>query len=260
MASFFWILVFMTFGFTLIFVQYTMNENNSDFGTELYNTYNLYFGNVNETYTAPQMIYFLIFTVFVSVVMLNMLIAVINETFGRISDNQEYYESEAKISLIIEALVIKRFTQRVFGPLKTFSPRGLARAYCNNNEGRIPNFLSRFLREPPRVDGHLYIAKEITKAEYEELIDEMKNKNRVEKTTDLLYDESLRTDIRSVLKDELKMLLKEKPSGEEDLAKSTRFIEQAGQVFEQTIAGEKRTSEVHHKVAVTKFKAWDTDE
>ena len=67
-------------------------------------TYNLYFGNVNETSTAPQMAYFFIFTVFISIVMFNLLITIINETFGRVSDNNDYYESQAKISLVVESI------------------------------------------------------------------------------------------------------------------------------------------------------------
>ena len=231
-----------------------MSENNTNFGTELYNTYNLYFGNVNDTYTAPQMIYFLIFTVFVSIVMLNMLIAIINETFGRISDNQAYYESEAKISLIIEAIMMKRFIRKFLVPLRRFSPKNLARAYINyRREGRGITYIPE---EALREDGYLYIAKEITKDEYEELMDERKKINQDQKAIDTSHEEpkydteSLRADISRILRDELKMLLRGKASGGEDeIIRGIAYKEQKEHLFEPL-----------HKAHITKFQRHADDE
>ena len=101
MTSFLMVLVFLTIGFAFIFLQL---RPDSTFGSELFKTYNLIYANYEESPVGSEIVYYVIFTVFVSVTLLNMLIAIMNETYEKVQDTRFYYENKTKINLIIEDL------------------------------------------------------------------------------------------------------------------------------------------------------------
>ena len=182
-----------------------MGENKSSFGVELYNTYSLFFGNVNETYGTAQMVYFFLFSVFVSIVMLNLLIALINETFARISSSTDYHESKAKIGLVIEAITAKRFFIKIMIPYLRFKNSRPMRAFRRAFTGRDEIFTFNQLYKKKR-SGYLYITKEITKEEYDELM--VERMQRMEDAATVADEKARKHEVEN-LKAAMKIILKE---------------------------------------------------
>jgi len=110
--SFLFIMVFLIFGFALIF--YLFNYEMS-FSANLFIIYNLLFANSDPSaYSRPLLIYYVIFTIILSIVLLNMLIAIMGDVYQRVLAQRILAEGREKVSLILEATLFIRAFQRMY--------------------------------------------------------------------------------------------------------------------------------------------------
>ena len=177
MSSFFFILCMVVFGFTFMFLQYEPPANLTTFGTELYMVYNCIYANgPPNPFAPPQEIYFAVFTIFVSIVMLNLLIAIMNETYARVQDTSTYFEGKTKVNLIIEAITAKRFGLKFMKRLRIIL-REFNSALCTRRsrdkvlgDSQVAKALDKDTSK--KQYGFLFYAKCITKDEYTEIMNE----------------------------------------------------------------------------------------
>lgn len=195
MRSFLFVLIFLCIGFAFIFFQL---KPTSSFSTELLYTYNLIYANYDDGPQEGEVFYFVIFTVLVSVVLLNLLIAIMNETYSRVQNMEAYYDSKTRVSLAIEAITAKRFILKITSVIrktglwrlifcpKRFLKTGLAKLH--------PETIMRVVENEFTVKtGHLYYVEEIKREEYEKV---MKNTNQGE-------GKKGEMDLQSLLKEEV---------------------------------------------------------
>lgn len=111
--SFIFIMVFLIFGFALIcFVwnhQYT-------FGQNLFVIYNLLFANADPAqFSRPEILYYVIITSVLSILLLNVLIAIMGDTYQKVLTHRVLAEGQEKVSLILEATYFVRAFRKLFG-------------------------------------------------------------------------------------------------------------------------------------------------
>lgn len=110
LRSFFVVLLFLLIGFTLIFYL----DSADPFNVILLNTYALMFGQVkNYGYSTAQMVFLIITTVFLSTVLINMIISMMNDTFATVQMRKDFFDNKEKVSLIFECISIKRIFDRI---------------------------------------------------------------------------------------------------------------------------------------------------
>ena len=114
LQSFFLVLIFLIFGFSLIFTQFIETQ---PYNTILLNTYILMFGQPDPAQLSPEsVLFFIIITVMLAVILLNMIIAVMNNTFNNVEQSRVTFETKEKASLIREGIVTKRRIRGIFCP------------------------------------------------------------------------------------------------------------------------------------------------
>jgi hypothetical protein len=126
-VSFALIIVFIIFGFTFIFyqIQYKnqkrLEESGSvdieeiDIQTALLNTYLIMFGQwETEDYYDVQMPFFIVITIFLTIILLNLLISIIGDTYQKVQENQISSDNIEKLDVLIESFHIKRIFRRFF--------------------------------------------------------------------------------------------------------------------------------------------------
>mmetsp|Transcript_22437 Transcript_22437/g.19368 ORF Transcript_22437/g.19368 Transcript_22437/m.19368 type:complete len:258 (-) Transcript_22437:344-1117(-) len=107
MRSFIFMLLFIIFGFSIIFFQF--DDASEDYEDSLLFTYEIMFSSFNTAIlNDSQIIYFIIITMILSVVLLNMLIAIMGDTFGRVQSKALLTDSQERVSLILESIVMRR--------------------------------------------------------------------------------------------------------------------------------------------------------
>ena len=197
MTSFLAVLLFLTFGFAFIFLQL---RPESSFGNEMLKTYNLIYANFDENPSGAEIPYFVIFTVFVSVTLLNLLIAIMNETYGRVQEIRFYYENKTKVNLIIEAITAKRFLLKITSGIRKSS------IWRKIKFGRFRNLQDViFVKDFASRIGFLYYVEEIKKEEYEKTLENNSKSEGRRKDDDGEATEFL----QNILKGELKLLKKD---------------------------------------------------
>jgi len=197
MTSFLAVLLFLTFGFAFIFLQL---RPESSFGNEMLKTYNLIYANFDENPNGAEIPYFVIFTVFVSVTLLNLLIAIMNETYGRVQEIRFYYENKTKVNLIIEAITAKRFLLKITSGIRKSS------IWRKIKFGRFRNLQDViFVKDFASRIGFLYYVEEIKKEEYEKTLENNSKSEGRRKDDDGEATEFL----QNILKGELKLLKKD---------------------------------------------------
>jgi len=119
------IMLFVIFGFSLIFFQFDKRV----YPVHLMHSYNiLYTAYDSSDYDTPgELFYFVIMTVFVSIVLLNMLIAIMGDTFARVQAESVLTDSQELLDLISEAMSEERAIK--FLKHKFVKPRGDSQDY-----------------------------------------------------------------------------------------------------------------------------------
>jgi len=144
-----------------------------------------------------------------------------NETYGRVQDSSLYYENQAKVSLVCEAITVKRFFYRfilhtrlvkVLSGFNLCPRRFVAVSHQPNPlEAEIQKLEKNFEAQ----EGYLYFAEEINKDEYLAVMAErtkaIKEEKKENDDTGNVTGEnnSIKDEIRDLLRSEFKNLAKE---------------------------------------------------
>ena len=98
MKSFFLIILFILFGFGFIFFRLESEEHDITFEDALLSMYEMMLGSFDITnYTQLEIVFFIIITLFMMVVLLNLLISIIGETYGRVQEASVLTDSLEKV-------------------------------------------------------------------------------------------------------------------------------------------------------------------
>ena len=115
------ILVMLVFGFSLLFYQFNRRRK---FTTYLLITFNLIYSNSDPSdFSASQLVFFVIITVLLAVILLNMLIAIMSDTYERVQGTSVLAEGKEKVSLIFEATIIMRAIGKLCKRRKTIEKK-----------------------------------------------------------------------------------------------------------------------------------------
>lgn len=108
MRSFLLIVLFTIIGFSLIFYQFASSTD--DFGQFMLEQYLYLYGNQPDTndFDTSQIIFFIIITLFLALILTNMLIALMSDTYNRVDGSSMMADNLEKISLILEYATLKR--------------------------------------------------------------------------------------------------------------------------------------------------------
>lgn len=87
MRSFALMLLFIFFSFAIIFMIFDQ-EGTATFGQQLLLAYNYLFANYeSEGFSASLYVFFIVFTILLAVVLINMLIAIMEDSYSRVQDS-----------------------------------------------------------------------------------------------------------------------------------------------------------------------------
>lgn len=112
MRSFAVILTVTTFGLALIFQQF---DRSKTFGESLLEAYNLLYYSYDTTgYNVGQMFYFVVVTILATMVLLNMLLAMMWDSYGRVQEKSVLTDSQELLDLIEENMNMSRAIERLF--------------------------------------------------------------------------------------------------------------------------------------------------
>jgi len=107
MRSFVMMLGLIIFGFSIIFHQF--EEGDISYKDQLLNSYVFLYASFSTArFNDSQIVYFVIITMILSVVLLNMLIAIMGNTFGEVQSKSLLTDSQEKSSLILESIAVRR--------------------------------------------------------------------------------------------------------------------------------------------------------
>jgi len=109
MKSFVMVLGFIIVGFSFIFVQFQENDGDETLGDTLLYTYSILYGNYSfDEIKFPELLFLLLVAFALSVVLMNMLIAIMGDTYGKVQERLKFSDSQAKLEMILETIHMKR--------------------------------------------------------------------------------------------------------------------------------------------------------
>ena len=110
------ILVLSLFGFALIFFQYA-HSSNDYFGQYLVIAHNYIYSDFPDltTFSTNQAIFFVFNTTFVTLILTNMVISLMTDTYYRHSSLSLEKDNQEKLSLMLKIAVLKKQVLRLFG-------------------------------------------------------------------------------------------------------------------------------------------------
>ena len=111
MRSFILILIFLVFGFSLVFNQFDIEPF---FGGHLLSSYSMIYADSDPSeLSTSQVFYYVIFTILLAVILLNILVAIMTDPYGKSLDKSVLAKGREKVSLILEATVLMRAFKRI---------------------------------------------------------------------------------------------------------------------------------------------------
>ena len=109
MFAFIIILVFIIIGFALIFLEFARDNV---YGVQVYSTYQVLYGNVPEDVTTvSQQLFAALILFLLNVVLLNLLISIMGDSFDKIQERRILTDSLTRLEIILESMTY----MRVFG-------------------------------------------------------------------------------------------------------------------------------------------------
>jgi hypothetical protein len=107
MIGFLLVIVLISFGFAISFLEL---DRSKGFINELLNVYSLSYGSFSfDDYpSTSQTVLCVLFTFLLSVVLFNLLIAIMGDTYAKVQAKHSLTEAMEKLSLILEAIIVKR--------------------------------------------------------------------------------------------------------------------------------------------------------
>jgi len=112
MWAFLIIMFSITIGFSLIFLEFGREENGT-YLDYLYGTYQVWYGNYDDSeYSPSQKIITAMILFLLSVVLLNMLIAIMGDTYGKVQEAQIFTDSSTRLNMCLEAMSYLRIIRK----------------------------------------------------------------------------------------------------------------------------------------------------
>jgi len=109
MRSFVLILGFIIIGFSFIFVQFHEKDSDETVGGTMLYTYSILYGNYDfEDMKFPELLFLMLVAFALSVVLMNMLVSIMGDTFSNVKNRLKFTDSQAKLEMISEAIQVKR--------------------------------------------------------------------------------------------------------------------------------------------------------
>ena len=147
MSSFLIVIIVYTFAFAVIFFQSrrAYNDDSQDsgnFGNDLMEMYNLiYNGGTPDLYYGVSIPFFILVTFLQALVLLNLIISIMGETYARVKENSAIFDLKEKIKMLVEiadiAGVIRRFCNFICCVNRRLAKRQRQKQYTGK---RINNF------------------------------------------------------------------------------------------------------------------------
>ena len=114
MRSFTLILGLIIVGFSLIFREFGEGSE-ENYGTSLLNSYNLLYGPPDDEGDFFSLPFLFSLTCFiVSVILLNMLIAIMGDSFEKVQEKRALTDSKEKVEMLYETIILKRYLHNLF--------------------------------------------------------------------------------------------------------------------------------------------------
>ena len=107
MYGFIIVLIFIFVGFALIFLNF--DRESAVYGDQLYGTYNVMFGNVNDSdFSVSQKLFASLILFLLNVVLLNLLISIMGDSYQKMQEKQILTDALTRLDMSIEAMVYLR--------------------------------------------------------------------------------------------------------------------------------------------------------
>jgi len=110
-------------GFSLCFYQFD-DPDNTSYSARLLLVYNLLYAQfANDDYNSSQIFYLVVTTVILTVILLNLLIAIMSNVYKKVLLMSIMSDSKERLLLTVETITVKRMIQRIWNSFKKFSLR-----------------------------------------------------------------------------------------------------------------------------------------
>ena len=107
MYGFIIVLIFIFVGFALISVEF--DQDQTPYTDQLYNTFKILFANYDySSFSSSQKFFTALIVFLLNVVLLNMLISIMGETYDRVQESRVVNDSSTRLDMALEALVFMR--------------------------------------------------------------------------------------------------------------------------------------------------------
>ena len=106
MYGFIIVLIFIFFGFALIFLEFNRDQ---DYGDQLYGTYKVLYGDIDDSDKDVSQKLFLSLILFIlNVILLNLLISIMGDSYDRVQERRVLTDSLTRLDMILEGIVYRR--------------------------------------------------------------------------------------------------------------------------------------------------------
>ena len=111
MYGFVVVLIFIFFGFALIFLE--LSEAKTAYGDHLYGTFKILFGEPEDSdYSVSQKLFTSLIVFLLNVVLLNLLISIMGDSYDRVQERRVLTDSLTRLDMSLEAMVFLRVIRR----------------------------------------------------------------------------------------------------------------------------------------------------
>ena len=111
MYGFVVVLIFIFFGFALIFLEFS--EGQTAYGDQLYGTFKILFAGYDDTdYNVSQKLFTSLILFLLNVVLLNLLISIMGDSYDKVQERRVLTDSLTRLDMSLEAMVFLRVVRR----------------------------------------------------------------------------------------------------------------------------------------------------
>ena len=111
MYGFIIVLIFIFFGFALIFLEFS--EGKTAYGDQLYGTFKILFAGYDDTdYSVSQKLFTSLILFLLNVVLLNLLISIMGDSYDKVQEKRVLTDSLTRLDMSLEAMVFLRVVRR----------------------------------------------------------------------------------------------------------------------------------------------------
>ena len=111
MYGFIVVLIFIFFGFALIFLEFS--EGKTAYGDQLYGTFKILFAGYDDTdYNVSQKLFTSLILFLLNVVLLNLLISIMGDSYDKVQERRVLTDSLTRLDMSLEAMVFLRVVRR----------------------------------------------------------------------------------------------------------------------------------------------------